>query len=361
MLQQKGGTRTAVLDASSFYRSAADEQWTISANALNPEALTTAARDARWRVRFVVAETAGTLVGYMPVFQAKGEDFPTDSCDPAIVAPGVAGKHPRPASDFLLIGGHTELVAGGVVRAGCPEEEQAEVIARLAEAAFALARDEGKIGMALYVRDAQLESFLRYAPRDRVASKIAEDFSLAVPDDGMDAYVSGLKRKTRARVRNELHEVEERSLSTRTHSVAEILDEALPLILSVKQRHGIVDHPRLVRMRLQSWWQAASWTAAFCVSDPSGELIAVSLAVVCGPALEIYEVGLSDSSDLRHLAYVEALLYAPMRWAAENDVSRLVLGLDSPTPKRLRGAVPSAVWAVAATFDEESGAREIAP
>jgi hypothetical protein len=127
----------------------------------------------------------------------------------------------------------------------------------------------------------------------------------------------------------------------------DVVDEAVPLVLGIKHRHGVPDHPDLVRYRLEDWaTDPAGERVAFVLRDSSGTMLGVTFGCRRSSVLELYEVGLVEESDVRHLVYAEILVYAPLRSAAVNECNQIILGLGSTTPKKLRGAAITNVWAV---------------
>jgi hypothetical protein len=147
-------------------------------------------------------------------------------------------------------------------------------------------------------------------------------------------------------VRKDRRIIAESGLRTEVLPAEQVAEIAGEFVANVKQRHGVPDHPRLARMRLSEWAAAPlGERVAFVVSDRGGPL-AMTFACRTADRLEIYEAGLIDQSSHRHVAYVESLVYAPVRYGIDNGVSEIVLGLDAEVPKTIRGATLSPVWAV---------------
>jgi hypothetical protein len=324
---------------------AARRWWQISA-ALAPQDLLRRAPDAQWAVSWVLAESDGAVVGLLPMWRSIRPRFASGLFDPRQVAPEIFGSG-GDARDYLLIGGAADLVAGYSVARQLTGAERHRVGTALVGRAFAEAGERGLRGASLYVREAQLDSFVGAGAGGRRAACAVDEFAeLAVPDQGIEAYLRGLSSGRRSTVRRDLDGLRRRELRSRTVPAADAITESAGLVAAVKARHGIPDHPRLAAMRLTGWAGAAlGRRLAFTVRDPGGELLAVSFGCRHGDVLELYEIGLAESAH-RHYAYVEALVYAPLRFAIENGCRLLQLGLGSSRPKMLRGATLSSVWAV---------------
>jgi hypothetical protein len=317
-----------------------DDAWSFASTALAPSRLGRIAADARWRSWLAGAFLDDELVGLLPMYQSKRTSFSTSMYDPAAVAPQVFA--PRQADEWMLIGGSTELVSGVTVHAALAAERARQVGRALVDAAFEHAGASGLVGAALHVRDHEVDVF----DAGRSRHVVGQFATLSVAADA-DAYLSALDHGRRSVVRRDWRALDERGLRAAQVAAAGLVDEAVELVANVKRRHGVPDHPELIRLRLQDWAaETAGERVAFAVRD-GGTLLAASFACNHGRRLEMYEIGLAEQSADRHLAYVEALVYAPLRHAAAIGCTELLLGLDSTKPKTLRGAVCAPVWAVA--------------
>ncbi|MFL6136520.1 MAG: GNAT family N-acetyltransferase [Frankiaceae bacterium] len=284
-------------------------------------------------------------VGLLGVHQQKGTAFPAEMFDPHRVAPQLF-ERPRPARDYLLIGGTTDLVSDAAVSAELEGTAASAVVTELAEAAFAHAQARELVGAALYVRDDRVAGFVGPDAARRAAH--IDDFSmLRVPGRDLAHYLASLDHSRRSVVKRDWRKLDEMMLRARCVTAASTVDEALPLILAVKDRHGGGDHPAFLRLRMEEWAaEPLGRRVAFVIRSLEGRLLAASFACHRGAVLEMHEVGLADGPETRHLAYVEVLVYAPLRYALEHGCSEIHLGLASPVPKRLRGASVTPVWAV---------------
>lgn len=326
--------------------------WSQVSAALAPQDLLRQPTEAQWTVSWVVAEAAGAVVGLLPTWRSRRPRFSSALFDPATVAPSIFDRATRDARDYLLIGGATDLVAGYSVVGGLAGDERRRVGAALVAGAFAEAEARGLRGAALYVRRDQLDAF---AGRDAV--EVDQFAELVLPGRDFDSYVRALDHGRRSVVRRDLKRLDEQGLRGEAVPARDVVDEAAGLVVNVKSRHDVFDHPELAAMRLNRWaGRTLGQRLAFTVRDAAGELLAVSFGCLHGDVLELYEIGLAEAEQ-RHLGYVEALVYAPLRFAADHGCRLLQLGLGSSRPKTLRGATLSPVSAVGvrADGDHEAG------
>ncbi|WP_165956539.1 GNAT family N-acetyltransferase [Kribbella antibiotica] len=269
--------------------------------------------------------------------------FPATIFDPACAAPDLFTDDVGKPAGYLLIGG-TDLVSGPVLSAALNSFEKQLVGQALVDGAFAKAHQAGLAPAALYVRDQDIAYF-----SGSHCEAVKVDEFATVPVRGWDSYLAGLSHGRRSVVRRDIKGLKEKELGSEIGSALELIPEAAPLVVAVKNRHQIPDHPRLVEMRLATWAQMDVGTRfGFSVRDTQGRLLAASFGCHHDDVLEMHEIGLADSPH-RHLAYVEALVYSPLRLAHELGCQELQLGMGSTRPKVLRGAKTSPVWVVGRT------------
>jgi hypothetical protein len=314
--------------------------WHASSVALAPEAVRAAAADRRFESTVLVARLAGTTVGFVTLSRCRMTDFSAAIFNPTRAAPGLFTDGVEGPGSYILVGG-TELVAGAVLSERLGPIEKRLVGQALVDGAFAKAHRAGLVPAALYVRDAEMAYF---SGAGRAAVKVDEFASL--PVSGWDTYLAGLNHGRRSVVRRDIRGLKDEELRSGIGPALELVSEAAPLVATVKSRHQVPDHARLVEMRLAAWAQTVVGKRfGFAVRGPDGRLLAASFGCHHGDVLEMHEIGLADSAH-RHLAYVEALVYAPLRLARQLGCHELHLGMGSARPKVLRGAKTSPVWVV---------------
>ena len=319
--------------------------WDYSVIGLSPSRLRLA-QDARYTDLYVVATDAGgDLLAIMPAYQSRVEQTPYREYDPHLLTPGLAmARDPR---GWLLLGGRRDLCAGIAVRAGLPAPRAASIRAEVVSYAVEWAREAGLVALALYVRDREVDAF-RGVFGEAGLHIVAADATLPVVGTTDEGYLRSLTARRRAGIRRDWRRFAELGLVSQVAAVGDVIDAAADLVVNVKRRFDIPDHPRLVRLRLRKWAECGAGTCvAFAVRDVSGELIGVSFCCDDGSRLEHYEIGLTDTSPARLAAYLEVGFYAPLRYAQAHRLSHIELGLDAPFPKRERGAIISPVWMAA--------------
>jgi hypothetical protein len=328
-------------------------QWSPVSAALAPADLLGGPARTQWDITVVVAEQNGEPVGVLPLWRSRRARFAGSMFEPAKVAPALFSPDDSDATSYLFVGGAKDLTAGYTLASGLSVAEREAVAAALVGCAFREARTRGLTAAALYVRQEQVAAFEAHAgSRAVVIEQYAE---MVISGGDLDACTAALSHSRRSVIRRDLRALETFGIRGSSNAAAEVIDEAAPLITKVKERHGISEHPRLVAMRLHAWAGASlGRRLAFVVRAPDGTCLAVSFGCHHGASLEMYEIGLADS-DNRHLAYVEALIYAPLRFAAANGCRILQLGLGSSRPKMLRGASTMPVWAVRDGIPPERG------
>jgi predicted N-acyltransferase len=283
----------------------------------------------------------------MPVYQSRVDQKLYSEYDPHQLAPGLTMGLPRDPRSWLLLGGRHDLSAGVAVRFGLLRKEAAAIRGGVVQAAVDFARREGLTALAFYVREHEVEPFRSAFGRGGL-SIIAAGATLPVEGYTPEAYLRSLTARRRASVRRDWRTIEAHGLRTEEVPARSAIDLAAELVVNVKRKFNIPDHPRLVGMRLREWADCgAGRSVAFLVRDRTENLVAASFCCDDGARLEHYELGMVDHSAVRGAAYLEAAFYAPLRYAWDHRLTSIDLGLDAPFPKRERGAIIRPVWLAA--------------
>jgi hypothetical protein len=320
--------------------------WITRSFALEPGRLIRNSCDRRFNTSFALAHVDAQPVGFLPLLRYRAHEFPASMFDPASAAPEVFAPG-RPAHQYLLVGGTTELVSGAAVRDGLDDQAAEAVRRSLIDAGFGTARATGLRAAALYVRQADLAAYLGPGPAERKHQPIGELATLHVPAGGLDGYLASLNHGRRSTALRDWRRLDSLGLRAEEVCARDVVDEAVDLVLGIKRRHGVPDHRILARCRLADWaTDPVGERVAFVLRGPSGAMLGVTFGYRRAQVLELYEVGLVSESEARHLIYAEVLVYAPLRSAVTNGCTRIILGLGSTTPKKIRGAVITNVWAV---------------
>ncbi|MEW1890330.1 GNAT family N-acetyltransferase [Streptomyces sp. NPDC085659] len=335
------------MDASRLPAAFLGTDWEIGAVALAPGKVHARRSDPRWEQGYVLATVGDTPVGFLSTHRSRVPDLP----DPDYAL--------KAADEHLLLGGRHDLVAGAVVARGCERGQAAEIRRQLVRAGVEHAAAHGLRAAALYVRDDQAEAFRAGFPSSAEVRPVSRMSVLDIDFDTQEGYLARLSGRKRSVVRRDWRDREAAGLRTEEVPALDAIPAAAPLVTRLKRRYGIPDHERLAAFRLTEW---ASGTeaefVAFLTRDAEGGLIAAGFGCRHGDTLEMYEVGLDDSSEHRRLGWAETLFYAPLRHALRRGCRRIQLGLESEQAKIMRGAEASDVWHLITTQENSAEAQQ---
>ncbi|GAA2206593.1 hypothetical protein GCM10009850_020510 [Nonomuraea monospora] len=322
---------------------------------------------ASWETSVVLAlGEGGVVLGLLPVQRVKSRAVPSAVFDPAVLAPRLFGEV-GDARAYLFVGGCADLVAGAVTSADLTAGQAEEVRRALVARARAEAEHRGLVAAAVYVRDDELAAFTpdgepaAFVPDGELAAfppdgddlrreRIGQLSTLAVPP-GEERFLAALTASQRRTVLKDRRAAAEAGLRCAVIPAGDAVAPGAGLVAAVKRRHGLEEHPRLLRTRLAQWAaEPVGERIAFAVhAAATPGCLAVTFGCAIGGRLEIYETGVADDTPHRHEAYVESLIHAPIRYALDRRLTGIDLGIDAETPKTRRGATLSPVWAVRLT------------
>jgi hypothetical protein len=307
-------------------------------------------RDPRWTSRHVAVLRDGAIVALLPCYApSKGAWF-----NPAYDLRRIAADMDVGAeAEWLYVGGRADLACGLLRHPSLgPAAERA-----VAKAAGEAVAEDGRSLCALYANETERPLLEAALGPGCAVWQVATGSRLAVPGDGEAGYLRALKRSHRSVVARDWRRREAVGLHAEPVEWDEVLDEACELIADVSRAHGVPDEPRLVRMRLEIW-RRLDGIERFAFAVRSGRsLLAVSLGWAAGDLLQVHDVGLvprGERPEERHLAYVEAMIYAPLRLAAERGCATVTLGAAATEAKRLRGASLAPLVALARPAEREA-------
>ena len=323
---------------------ASARHWQAESACLFPSALARLSSNQRQQTSFVVVMFDSSPVGIMPLRQPKLEEFASPLLNPALVAPSILGDRRLSAREYLFIGATRELVSGLAYHAGLSTEDLYRVTQLLGDEALAEACRRGLLPAIMYVRDRQAANF----GNTWTKSEIAAFASLEVDGEDDDGYIGTLNHGRRSTVLRDLRQLTSRGLSSEPVLAISVIEEAAPLVSSVRVRNGLLDHPRLALTRLRDWAsEPLGDRLSFVVRNENGEILAACFACKRDDVLELFEVGITPTeSPVRHLAYVESMVYGPRRYAAKVGCRTVQMGIGATRPKVLRGAKLHPVWAM---------------
>ncbi len=160
-------------------------------------------------------------------------------------------------------------------------------------------------------------------------------------------FESGLRQKQRrTNWRREWQRFTDSGLELRQVPFDEIVTSGAPLLEQVESKYGNVYPAGHLQSFLRRQASFLSEQAVVHAIYDGKRMTGYSLAYRWGGELAIRLIGL-DYPALRDAAeYPVLLMHAPVRFARQNGISRMHLGMDSFEAKCRRGARPRALWAV---------------
>jgi hypothetical protein len=303
-------------------------------------------RDPRWTSRHVAVSRDGAVVALLPCYAPSKDAW----FNPAYDLRRLASEMDVGAeADWLYVGGRADL-ACGLLRHPSLGAAAERAVAGVAGEAVA---EDGRGLCALYANETERPLLETALGPGCAVWQVATGSRLAVAAD----YLQALKHSHRSVVARDWRRRDALGLRAEPVEWDEVLDEACELIADVSRAHGVPDEPRLVRMRLEVW-RRLDGIERFAFAVLAGRsLLAVSLGWVAGDLVQVHDVGLVPRGERpaeRHLAYVEAMIYAPLRLAAERGCTTVTLGAAATETKRLRGASLAPLVALARPAEPEA-------
>lgn len=327
----------------------AETTWSVRSVAAHPTWLLRPSVRASWQLEAVVARIDGRVRGLLSLLRARN-----DVVEAVVVDRLALERLPRydGGNGHLLLGGGPDLVSG-LALAACAPDESDELIEHvrgaLVASGYRHAEDQGLRPIASHVRDCDLTTFTQ--GRSRPSVQLSTLATLDVPRS-FEEYLTALPARKRSTVVRDLASIRRQEIRSevvtadRLCADLALLDEAATLIYGLNRRHRVADHPRLARMRLEEWANFPLGDRVTAIVMRHGRLLAVTLGVWRGDVLELHEAGLTEDPEVRHDAYVEGTVYAPLRHAIREAGHEVELGMAAERAKRVRGARTSPVWMV---------------
>ncbi len=344
---------TSVLAPADLPADWVDAPWRVTVPALAPRRLAALADDARWSIRFVVAQVDGGLAALTPICRPRFTVMADQDYDLVRLVNRPDLSVPTDASRWLFVGGCRDLRSGLLTSHMIAPADAPALRRSVAQQAFAVARADDLVGVAAYVADADAEACLSALNGHAVSVQVGAAATIRVVPGTSEDFVASLASDRRRKTRRDWRLFEQAGLHSVILPAAEAIRDGAALVCAVKRRYGVADDPRLAAFRLRRWLAAgAGEYVAFAVLDADGRLVAMSFALRCGDAIEIHEIGMIEDEGLRHLGYLEAGFYAPIRYAQQHRCAVVELGMDSLEPKRHRGASLTPLRLVLATDAE---------
>lgn len=304
--------------------------------------------DPRWNVRYIIVSYKADVQLVVPLYESRPARWLNPFYDVSRV-PSLQA-FPSDPRRWLFVGGCSDL-ACAIPRA---IRRDAKDLLDAAAAAGQMIREQAarddKQCVAMYVMPEELPVIDEIIGDARVQETLGQNAWFDMRRMG-DSYLGSLRSSQRRTVKRDWDQRIAAGIETSIVAWDDVASEAAPLIAAVSQRHGMPDHPSLVNMRLDAWMSYRELECLTFAVHAQGRLVGVSFGWIFDGILQVQEVGLADAPQ-RHLAYVETLIYAPLRTAASRGCESVQLGPGSSLPKVRRGAQLSEMVVVAG-----SGAR----
>lgn len=336
--------RITVIDPADLPPGWQSRRWEYTSVSLAPARLETLHRDARWTVRYAVALSGDEPTVLLPLYRSKSPSISDCYHDPGRQFAEIPSA-PSDARRWVLAGGAGDLAGGFLV---LPEVgDSAESRVALARRAAEVAKGEGCSIAAFYVREPEVEPFLRAWGDAAITVNAGEAAEIPMPFGTLTEYLDSFSSHRRRRIRKDWRDFAALGLSSAFQPAREMFEEAAHLVVAQRARLGIPDHPRLAAYRLQRWSSAGQGRyLCFSVRGTNGRLLAATFGCDTGNTLDMYEIGLASDPEVRLAAYLESGYYAPIRYAVHAGCARIEIGIGAPAAKRLRGAVFTPVHSV---------------
>jgi hypothetical protein len=283
------------------------------------------AGDPRWEPRYVTVRDGDRLRAVLPIYLGHGKGWSDQIHSPE--AWGWSGSPVQGGS--ALVGGRLEI--RGSLR--CADDPV--VLREVADACAAIGDLSGR------------ELFFGYL--DERQQRLAE--ALFGPVEWLEAYddfvypervirgsLDEASRSVRQTIRNGERKLEEHQVTATVLPWVEYAGDGCALIAAHNRTKGMVDHPELVRYRMDRWAECDE-VEVLVVAATAGEIEGVVSLLLFRDEMEVYEIGLPDGEGAsRRALYTCLTFYEPRRVARERAVRTVRAGLGTAQPKRMRGA-----------------------
>lgn len=282
--------------------------------------------DPRWAPLYVLVRDGGRLRAALPIFLGHGAQW----SDPIHNPEDWGYSQPLVPEKSALIGGRLEI--RGSLR--CADEQA--VIATVTDAVSGISELRGR------------ELFFGYLPPDQrpIAETIfgpvdwmAEYDDFTFPEEVIRGSLMDLPQPVRYTIRHGDRKAAELGIVTEVTPWRDYDGSACELIAAHNKRKDQVDHPELVRYRMDRWDECDEVTVLVVHTSGDAAVDGALTLLLFRDEVEVYEVGLpeEDSAD-RHALYIHLTFSEPRRIAREQKCRVVRAGFGAPRPKRIRGA-----------------------
>lgn len=255
-------------------------------------------------------------------------------------------RYRPPTTGTLILGGRRGYLSAPLLA----DESDAEALPELVAAATGhFTSSEGRWWWPYLTGKDALVIAEALKSRPSTLSLHGADCVVDIPPGGLDQHICELPAKQRrTNARREIRAFAESGLELERSDLGGDEEVLGPLLSQVQQRYGYNHGPELMTglLRRQSAFLRDRSVVFRCV-DGDGTVIGFSLAYRHGSELALRVVGF-DYSRLGNVGlYAQLGIYEPIRYCAENNLTRLHLGMESFETKIRRGAEPRPLWSLA--------------
>lgn len=303
-------------------------------------------RDSRWTIRYVVIDREGEPVIVVPCWTARVAAWGDPVYEQAVNE--LAGG-PVQMNRCLFVGGYGEIPAGVLrhPRRDPAIDERAAALA--AEQLAILARSEDLRVVAPLVTERERPLIRLLMGPEATERTIFSEARLPAVGSSEADFLASLGKDQRKKVRREWRRRQQSLVAVRETAWEATLDYAPAMICDVTQRHGLPEHPSLVRARLEEWLEVPGLDCVAFEARCGDDVLAVSFGLRRAEILSMYVVGMAGPDvEQRLQAYVETTIYMPLAYAYQAGCTDVSLGFKAVTPKHQRGALITKVTSLLA-------------
>ncbi|WP_431418729.1 GNAT family N-acetyltransferase [Actinokineospora sp.] len=166
------------------------------------------------------------------------------------------------------------------------------------------------------------------------------------PGGTFDTYLESIGGRKAYKIRNEAKKFARSGLTIDTASLAECVDDAIPLVIKTMQRYGHeVDHADVRSFMDEQVRCVDGESIVFRCRDEAGTMIGCAVCFVWSDALYFRVCGFDYERLRGAYEYFNTAFYRPLRFMTDNGLTRLHLGTGPLDAKSQRGATVHPLWA----------------
>jgi hypothetical protein len=286
---------------------------------------------------YAVARMGGRLVGAlsMDIVEKESNDFYTPS---AVLPDGCAG----PDRSLMVLGGHGGYRSGFVLDPVLDAEAREGTVHALLDRVVTLSRELGRAAVFFYLQDQFREVVGRFPAADEPLLA-RHEATLRLPGSGWTDYLGALRESRRTKIRREERRFSASGYQVAVGDLTPWLEPAGRLLANMQRRYGHEADAAEMSEHLAGQIRDLGEHVAFLCSDEQG-LIGFALTFPFGDTLWVRAGGFAYERLRGAGEYFNLGYYQPIRWAYENGIRTVQLGIESLDAKAHRGATLSPLW-----------------